>query len=101
MLAPIMLWRVLANLTKVDASAILAYLRSLPAVKNQGAKSLRPERETDLIRHEDCAARRQVIHAVRTKSRSRRNWPRFAAEHMEEADLRIATSARALLPQLG
>jgi len=67
MLAPIMLWRVLANLTKVDASAILAYLRSFHAVKNQGAKSLRPERETDLIRHEDCAARRQVIHASANK----------------------------------
>jgi mono/diheme cytochrome c family protein len=35
MLAPIMPWRALANLTKDDARAIVAYLRSIPAVKNK------------------------------------------------------------------
>jgi mono/diheme cytochrome c family protein len=35
MLAPIMPWRALANLTKDDAQAIVAYLRSIPAVKNK------------------------------------------------------------------
>jgi mono/diheme cytochrome c family protein len=34
-LAPIMPWRALANLTKEDASAIVAYLRSVPPVKNK------------------------------------------------------------------
>ena len=35
MLAPIMPWRQFAKLTDVDAKAIVAYLRSLPPVKNQ------------------------------------------------------------------
>jgi mono/diheme cytochrome c family protein len=35
MLAPIMPWRALANLTKDDAQAIVAYLRSIPAVENK------------------------------------------------------------------
>jgi mono/diheme cytochrome c family protein len=35
MLAPIMPWRALANLTPEDAHAIVAYLRSIPAVKNK------------------------------------------------------------------
>ncbi len=34
MLAPIMPWRALANLSAADAKAIVAYLRSLPPVKN-------------------------------------------------------------------
>jgi len=34
-LAPIMPWHQLANLTKEDAQAIAAYLRSLPPVKNK------------------------------------------------------------------
>jgi mono/diheme cytochrome c family protein len=34
-LAPIMPWRALASLTDDDAKAIIAYLRSLPAVKNK------------------------------------------------------------------
>jgi len=35
MLAPIMPWRALAALTKADAQAIVAYLRSLPPVSNK------------------------------------------------------------------
>jgi mono/diheme cytochrome c family protein len=35
MLAPIMPWRAFAGLTKDDASAIVAYLRSIPPVKNK------------------------------------------------------------------
>jgi mono/diheme cytochrome c family protein len=35
MLAPIMPWRALANLTKEDALAIAAYLKSLPPVRNK------------------------------------------------------------------
>jgi mono/diheme cytochrome c family protein len=35
MLAPIMPWRALAELTPADAQAIVAYLRSIPAVKNK------------------------------------------------------------------
>jgi mono/diheme cytochrome c family protein len=35
MLAPIMPWKAFANLTKADATAIAAYLKSLPAVKNK------------------------------------------------------------------
>jgi len=34
-LAPIMPWRALANLTKEDALAIVAYLKSLPPVRNK------------------------------------------------------------------
>jgi mono/diheme cytochrome c family protein len=34
-LAPIMPWRAFAKLTKPDAQAIVAYLKSLPPVKNQ------------------------------------------------------------------
>ena len=34
-LAPIMPWKALAQLTKDDANAIAAYLRSIPAVKNK------------------------------------------------------------------
>jgi mono/diheme cytochrome c family protein len=34
-LAPIMPWRALANLTPEDAQAIVAYLRSIPAVSNK------------------------------------------------------------------
>jgi mono/diheme cytochrome c family protein len=34
-LAPIMPWRALANLTKEDALAIAAYLKSLPPVRNK------------------------------------------------------------------
>lgn len=34
-LAPIMPWRALANLTPQDANAIVAYLRTLPAVSNK------------------------------------------------------------------
>jgi mono/diheme cytochrome c family protein len=34
-LAPIMPWRALAALTKPDAAAVVAYLRSLPAVANK------------------------------------------------------------------
>lgn len=37
MLAPIMPWKALASLTPEDALAIVAYLRSLPAVKNKVA----------------------------------------------------------------
>lgn len=35
MLVPIMPWRAFANLTPADAKAIVAYLRSIPAVKNK------------------------------------------------------------------
>ena len=35
MLAPIMPWRALASLTKEDALAIVAYLKSLPPVRNK------------------------------------------------------------------
>lgn len=35
MLAPIMPWRAFAHLTKADAHAIAAYLKSLPAVHNE------------------------------------------------------------------
>jgi mono/diheme cytochrome c family protein len=35
MLAPVMPWRALANLTKEDALAIVAYLKALPPVRNK------------------------------------------------------------------
>jgi hypothetical protein len=35
MLAPIMPWRALADLTPADAQAVVAYLRSIPPVKNK------------------------------------------------------------------
>jgi hypothetical protein len=34
-LAPIMPWKALAQLTKDDTNAIVAYLKSIPAVKNK------------------------------------------------------------------
>ena len=42
MLAPIMPWRELANLTKSDAHAIAAYLKSLPPVQHQVAGPFSP-----------------------------------------------------------
>ena len=41
-LAPIMPWRAYANLTKADAMAIAAYLKSLPPVKNAVAGPFGP-----------------------------------------------------------
>ena len=42
MLAPIMPWRAFASLTKSDVSAIVAFLRSLPPVKNKVAGPFGP-----------------------------------------------------------
>jgi mono/diheme cytochrome c family protein len=44
-LAPIMPWRALANLTKEDAGAIVAYLRSLPPVRNKVPGPFGPSEE--------------------------------------------------------
>ena len=44
-LAPIMPWPALAQLTRADAEAIAAYLKSIPAVKNARSRALRPQRE--------------------------------------------------------
>jgi mono/diheme cytochrome c family protein len=41
-LAPIMPWRSFADLSKADATAIAAYLKSIPAVKHQGAGPFAP-----------------------------------------------------------
>jgi mono/diheme cytochrome c family protein len=50
MLAPIMPWRALAALTPDDAQAIVAYLRSLPAVKNKVAGPFGPnEKPTSFV----------------------------------------------------
>jgi mono/diheme cytochrome c family protein len=49
-LAPIMPWRALANLTKEDAEAIAAYLKSLPPVKNKVAGPFGPaEKPTTFV----------------------------------------------------
>lgn len=49
-LAPIMPWRAFANLTKSDAAAIVAFLRSLPPVKNKVAGPFGPnQRATTFV----------------------------------------------------
>jgi cytochrome c len=52
-LAPIMPWRAFAHLTKSDAYAIAAYLKSLPTGQESGTWSVWPERSGDSLRHED------------------------------------------------
>ena len=42
LLAPIMPWKAFAQLTKDDAFAIAAFLKSIPAGEQQGAGSVRP-----------------------------------------------------------
>lgn len=49
MLAPIMPWRALANLTQSDALAIVAYLRSLPPVKHAVAGPYGPDAKVDVF----------------------------------------------------
>jgi mono/diheme cytochrome c family protein len=50
MLAPIMPWRALANLSQADARAIVAYLRSIPAVENKVAGPFGPnEKATSFV----------------------------------------------------
>jgi mono/diheme cytochrome c family protein len=44
-LAPIMPWRAFASLTKPDAAAIVAFLRSLPPVKNKVAGPFGPDQK--------------------------------------------------------
>jgi hypothetical protein len=49
-LAPIMPWRALAKLTREDAYAIAAYLKSLPPVKNKVAGPFGPnEKPTTFV----------------------------------------------------
>jgi mono/diheme cytochrome c family protein len=49
-LAPIMPWKALAQLTKDDANAIVAYLRSIPPVKNKVPGPFGPsERPTSFV----------------------------------------------------
>jgi mono/diheme cytochrome c family protein len=49
-LAPIMPWRALANLTPGDVKAIVAYLKSVPAVKNRVPGPFGPsEKPTSLV----------------------------------------------------
>ena len=67
MLAPIMPWHAFANLTKQDVDAIVAYPAQPAAGRQQGARSVRPDRDADLLRHEDRAAGRQIDAA---------SWPR-------------------------
>jgi hypothetical protein len=45
-LAPIMPWHALASLTKDDAGAIVAFLRSVPAVKNKVPGPFGPKDES-------------------------------------------------------
>jgi mono/diheme cytochrome c family protein len=50
MLVPIMPWRALASLTKDDALALVAYLRSLPPVKNKAPGPFGPsEKPTSFV----------------------------------------------------
>ena len=55
-LAPIMPWRAYAGLTKIDAAAIVEYLRSLPLM-TQGSGSVWTGRQTGHIPNDDIAAR--------------------------------------------
>ena len=49
-LAPVMPWHAYASLTKADALAIAAYLKSLPPVSHQVRWAVRAERDADLVR---------------------------------------------------
>jgi hypothetical protein len=55
-LAPIMPWRAYAGLTKIDAAAIVEYLRS-PPLMTQGSGSVWTGRQTGHIPNDDIAAR--------------------------------------------
>jgi hypothetical protein len=44
-LAPIMPWRAFASLTQPDVAAIVAFLRSLPPVKNKVAGPFGPDQK--------------------------------------------------------
>lgn len=48
-LAPIMPWRAIAQLTKADATAIAAYLKSLPPVKHAVAGPYGPDAKVDVF----------------------------------------------------
>ena len=47
LLAPIMPYHAYATLTKQDAEAIVAFLRSRPACAEQGGRPVRPDRDAD------------------------------------------------------
>ena len=49
-LAPIMPWRAFANLTKSDAHAIAAYLKSLPAVSHRVPGPFGPDEKASVFR---------------------------------------------------
>jgi mono/diheme cytochrome c family protein len=49
-LAPIMPWRAFANLTKSDAHAIAAFLKSLPPVSNQVPGPFGPDEKASVLR---------------------------------------------------
>src|ERR1700687_1614894 len=55
-LAPIMPWRSFPVLTKDDALAIAAYLKSLPPMKNKVPGPFGAERDADVLRDEGYAA---------------------------------------------
>ena len=55
-LAPIMPWKALAQLTKDDAMAIAVYLKSIPAVKNKVPGPFGPTEKPTVVRDEDRAA---------------------------------------------
>ena len=55
-LAPIMPWKALAQLTKDDAMAIARLSQEHPAGEEQGAGPVRTDREADVVRDEDRAA---------------------------------------------
>jgi mono/diheme cytochrome c family protein len=49
MLAPVMPWEDFAHLTKVDATAIAAYLKSLPPVRNKVAGPFGPKDKVPML----------------------------------------------------
>ena len=67
MLAPIMPWHAFANLTKQDVDAIVAYPAQPAAGRQQGAGPIRPDRDADLVRHEDRAAAGEIAKRMKAK----------------------------------
>ena len=82
MLAPVMPWHGYATLTKSDALAIAAYLKSLPPVSHQVPGPFGPNETPDLFRDGGdtgcglCEARKSAAASRFAATRAQRKWPR-------------------------
>ena len=66
LLAPIMPWKAFAQLTKDDAIAIAAFLKSIPPVNNKVPGPFGPTGNADIVRDEDRAAARHAAEEIAT-----------------------------------